>query len=396
MVGFVGLHGLISDRRLRCLARCSIRAEDEDGNGSDDRLPAAWPMLNRHITGDVTARTIAANGEVSCRVVTATGLVNAAASVQKTSPVASAALGRAMICGLLLSAGKKEGETVQLELRGDGPLKTTVAISNGRGEVRGYVGDPSVVLPPNSEGHLDVGKAVGRGILAVVRNHPMWKNPYTGLTTIVSGEVAEDVASYLADSEQTPSALGAGVLVDKKGEVLAAGGFLVSMLPGATEDSIRIVEQNVQSLNMTPTELIRSGMSAADITGKLMKGLDPLEVCSSQSYCMQELGLAPNCPQAALKSSNWLQPFRMIERERLLTEKALNGLNAPQVAEGYPKYYCSCGRDRVRRTVVLLGRKDIEELIAEQGHVEATCEFCKRCYKLSPEEAMDALNAAAL
>jgi len=343
MVGFVGLHGLISDRRLRCLARCSIRAEDEDGNGSDDRLPAAWPMLNRHITGDVTARTIAANGEVSCRVVTATGLVNAAASVQKTSPVASAALGRAMICGLLLSAGKKEGETVQLELRGDGPLKTTVAISNGRGEVRGYVGDPSVVLPPNSEGHLDVGKAVGRGILAVVRNHPMWKNPYTGLTTIVSGEVAEDVASYLADSEQTPSALGAGVLVDKKGEVLAAGGFLVSMLPGATEDSIRIVEQNVQSLNMTPTELIRSGMSAADITGKLMKGLDPLEV-----------------------------------------------------AEGYPKYYCSCGRDRVRRTVVLLGRKDIEELIAEQGHVEATCEFCKRCYKLSPEEAMDALNAAAL
>ncbi|KAJ8907671.1 hypothetical protein NDN08_007778 [Rhodosorus marinus] len=140
------------------------------------------------------------------------------------------------------------------------------------------------------------------------------------------------------------------------------------MLPGATEDSTRIVEENVQSLKMTPTELIRSGMSATDIIGKLMKDLDPLE----------------------------LRPLRILWGERLLTEEALNGLKTLQVAESYPKYYCSCGRERVRRTVVLLGRKDIEDLIAEQGHVEATCEFCKRCYRLSPEEAIEALNAAAL
>ncbi|EKX35838.1 hypothetical protein GUITHDRAFT_79413 [Guillardia theta CCMP2712] len=211
------------------------------------------------------------NGEVSFKAVVATGLVRGACGMQKTSPVCSAALGRTMICALLMAQGKKDAEmygdqakeTLQIDIRGDGPIKQVFAIADGAGEVRGYTANPFVLLPPNDKGKLDVSRAVGKGFITVVRNNPFWKQPYNGITSIVSGEIAEDMANYLTESEQTPCALGAGVLVETETEgVVVAGGWLVQMLPGASDETISIVEKNIMNLQMSPTSLIKSGKTA--------------------------------------------------------------------------------------------------------------------------------------
>lgn len=192
--------------------------------------------------------------------------------------------------------------------------------------MRGYLGDPRVTLPVSKAGKLDVGRAVGKGILAVVRNSKYAKAPYTGMVPITSGEIAEDVAVYLADSEQTPSALGVGVYVSESGAVTAAGGFLVQMLPGASEESIEIIERNVAKLG-TPTELVRQGKSADDICGMLMEGLDPISFATSS-----------------------------------------------------PRYHCKCSADRVKRTVALIPELEVFDLLAKQGRIEV-------CYAVVPRLA---------
>eukprot|EP00282_Hemiselmis_andersenii_P024956 CAMPEP_0172019366 /NCGR_PEP_ID=MMETSP1041-20130122/12598_1 /TAXON_ID=464988 /ORGANISM="Hemiselmis andersenii, Strain CCMP439" /LENGTH=326 /DNA_ID=CAMNT_0012674535 /DNA_START=165 /DNA_END=1145 /DNA_ORIENTATION=- len=297
------------------------------------------------VEGDEMVSVISDNGEVSIRAITAAG----AAQMQATSPVASAALGRTMICSLMLAAGKKTGEmygeveqeSVQIDVRGDGPLKQSFATADGRGEVRGYVAQPFVHLPPNSQGKLDVAGAVGKGIITVVRNNPLWKQPYSGITQIVSGEIAVDMAHYLTESEQTPSALGAGVLVDSKDEhVIASGGWLVQMLPGATDETITQIEKNIGSLDGSPTDLIRSGKTANDICDILSAGLRDDEV----------------------------YPATMIK----------------------PRFACKCSIEKVYRTIALLPRHEMEEVLEEQGKIEVKCEFCKRNYHLAGAELEDA------
>ncbi|OSX78844.1 hypothetical protein BU14_0098s0070 [Porphyra umbilicalis] len=274
---------------------------------------------------------MSANGEVTVRAVSATGLVAASCHLHRTSPVASAAFGRSLLSGLLLAAGKKGAETTQLEFRCDGPLRGIMIVANGVGEVRGYVGEPRVVLPPKADGSLNVGAAVGRGILAVVRNAPHYKKPFTGLTSIVTGEVGDEIAEYLASSEQTPSALGVGVGVGADGRVTSASGFLVQILPGASEASVATVERNVKALG----ERGVVGRAADEMVGVLMGGLDPLTL-----------------------------------------------------VETAPRFTCHCSVERVKRTVRLLGRKDCEELVAERGGVDATCEFCGRSYGLTGDEVL--------
>jgi len=285
-------------------------------------------FLEAPVPGDRIVRTMSANGEVSVRVVSCTGLVSGATTMHQTSPVAAAAFGRALTCALLLASGKKNGETLQLEFRGDGPIRGITAIATGDGEVRGYMGNPSIELPPSPLGKLDVGRAVGEGILAVVRNSPFQRQPYTGLVKLVSGEIAEDVATYLADSEQTPSALGAGVYVSK-GQVTAAGGYLVQLLPGASESTAARVEQNVQALP-PPTDLARQGLSPDEICDRIMDGLSPLNV-----------------------------------------------------AWEAPRYACSCSEDRVKRTVALLPENEVRDLLETHGRIQAKCEFCGVMWELS-------------
>lgn len=269
-------------------------------------------------------RTISATGEVSCRVVSCTGLVSGATRLHRTSPVASAALGRALTCALLLSSGKKGGETLQVEFRGSGPIKGITAISNCAGEVRGYVGNPNVDVPLR-DGRLNVPAAIGSGVLAVVRNSPISKQPYTGLVQISSGEVAEDLATYLLESEQVPSALGAGIYLKGRG-VTAAGGYLVQLLPGASDRTAEIVERNVRAVG-SPTELVRAGKSPEAIMESLMTDLSPMKVASVS-----------------------------------------------------PRYHCQCGVDRVKRTVALIPELEIRQLLKDQGKIEGEfCAFHKVC-----------------
>jgi len=160
-------------------------------------------------------------------------------------------------------------------VRADGPIKQVFALADGEGEVRGYTANAFVDIPLNPQtGKLDVAGAVGQGFITVVRNNPFWKQPYTGITQIVSGEIAEDMAHYLTESEQTPSALGCGVLVKPENdEVIAAGGWLVQMLPGASEETISQIEKNIMQLAKSPTTLIREGKTARDICEILSQGL---------------------------------------------------------------------------------------------------------------------------
>jgi len=274
-------------------------------------------------------RTVSADGGLSLRALVATGLVAEAAARHGTAPTASAALGRALMGAVLVASGMQEDETLQLQLRGDGPLGQVTAISDHLGRVRGYVSDPTVHPPPKN-GKLDVAAAVGRGILAVVRYHPAWREPYTGIVPIQSGEVAEDIAHYLVTSEQTPSALAVGVFVESDGSIGAAGGYLVQTLPGCDESVLAQLESTIRGLP-APTALIRSGTDADGLLDALLAGVGGRS------------------------------------RER-----------------SHPRFHCACSSEKIRRAVSLLGRDETRAIARKREVVEVRCEFCATQYRLAP------------
>jgi molecular chaperone Hsp33 len=276
-------------------------------------------------------RTLSADGGLSVRALVGTELVREAAVRHGTAPTASAALGRALMGAVLLATGADEGETFQLQLRGDGPLGQVTVISDHLGRARGYVANPAAHPPPHG-GKLDVAAAVGKGILAVVRYHPKWREPYTGIVPLVSGEVAEDLAHYLAVSEQTPSVFAAGVFVDSDGSVSAAGAYLVQTLPGVDESVLAKLEATVRALP-PPSALVRAGVGADGIVDALLDGIGG--------------------------------------RARTRSE---------------PRFHCACSSDKIRRVVALLGRDERRE-IADRGEpLEVRCEFCATEYRLGPDE----------
>ncbi len=280
---------------------------------------------------DELVRTVSGDGGVAVRALDATRLVAEATRRHATAPTASAALGRALMGATLLAAGSKADETVQLSFRGDGPLGSVTAIATSLGRARGFVANPATHVPPR--GHkLDVGRAVGKGILAVVRSAPTWREPYRGIVPLASGEIAEDIAQYLRDSEQIAAAVALGVLVGSEGDVAAAGGFLVQVLPGARDEDVAAVERNVVALP-PPTEMLRAGLRADDVVDRLLAGLG--------------------------------------SRERQRSE---------------PAFACGCGRERALRTVILLGRDEIRALVARDEDVEVRCEFCAERYVLATDE----------
>ncbi len=285
-------------------------------------------METRHEAGgDALVRTLSEDGGITVRALSATDLVREAAERHGTSALATLALGRVLMGAILLGAGGKHGETVQVRFRGGGPLRTLLAIANAEGEVRGYVGDPAA----GSATTLSVAQGIGLGDLSVVRHRPGWKEPYTGIVPIVSGEVGEDLALYLTESEQTPSAVGLGVQLDDEGQVVAAGGFLAQALPDADESLLGRLEANVRALP-GPSELVRSGAGAP--------------------------GLA---------------------------ERLLDGIGGRELRRGPARYRCSCDRDRVIRAIALLGREEVEQLHAQGELVEVRCEFCGERYEVDPD-----------
>lgn len=279
---------------------------------------------------DELLRTISADGSVSVRVLVATRLVREAARRHETAPTATVALGRALMGTLLLATEAQDGERVQVQVRGDGPLGTITVTASSAGDVRGYASRPQADLPL-AGGRFDVAGAVGLGLLTVERNHPAWKQPYSGIVPLVSGEIASDLAHYLLESEQKPSSLALGVYLGADGEVEAAGGYLVQALPGADDAALRVFERRVAAL-VQPSSLVREGADA-----------------------------------------------------RALLDRLVGGLGAQPPSCVAPRFECPCSMERVRRALVFLGDDEIRDVIEKSETLEVRCEFCAEMYYVPPD-----------
>ncbi len=282
-------------------------------------------------TPDELYRAVSRDGSIAVLTLVASQLTADAAERHHTSPLASAALGRALMGALLLSSGTQDGETLQIQFAGNGPIGSITVDTHREGQVRGFVRNPDVDLPPK-DGKPDVGGALGIGLLTVDRNHPDWKEPYRGVVHLVTGEIATDLAYYLRESEQSPAAVGLGVLMSGAGEVEAAGGFLVRALPGSEEDALARIEANIAGLAPL-SELVGAGRSAAEIASALLEGF---EVGQSSSLA--------------------------------------------------PEFRCTCSAERVAGAARLLGEEELRELASQEEPAEFTCQFCNAHYYLSPEE----------
>ena len=283
--------------------------------------------------GDQLVRAITKDGMVKAVAVTTRELTERARQIHKTLPVATAALGRTLAAASMMgNALKGDGASLTLRIQGGGPLGILLAVSDNQGNVRGTVDNPAVDLPLRPDGKLDVGTAVGcDGTLTVIRDLHM-KDPYVGSVGLLGGEIAEDLAAYFVESEQIPTACGLGVLVDRDQSVLAAGGYLIQLLPGAGDDVITKVERGV--------------MAAGSVTSLLSRS---------------------NSSEAMLRE--------------LLSDFDLEILERSPIA-----YRCDCSRDRMERALISLGPEELKSIIDEQGGAELTCRFCDNVQRFTKAE----------
>ncbi len=260
-------------------------------------------------------------------------LTERARQIHKTLPVATAALGRTLAAASMMgNALKSEGASLTLQFKGGGPLGTVLAVSDNEGNVRSYVTDPHVDLPLRSDGKLDVGAAVGHeGTLTVIKDLHM-NEPYVGTIDLLGGEIAEDIAGYFVESEQIPTACALGVLVDRDQSVKAAGGYLIQLMPGAAEDTIAKVEGGI--------------MAAGPVSAILDRDDDP-EKLLREVMSDFDLKILETCPV---------------------------------------EYKCYCSRERVERALISLGRQELEQMLAEQGGCQLTCQFCDAVYDFTADD----------
>lgn len=287
---------------------------------------------------DQIVRVLAKDAPVKASAISAREMVERARQIHKTLPVATAALGRALMgCSMVGNQLKEEKGSVTLRIKGGGPLGTVTAVSDCEGNVRGYVQNGMVDLPLKAPGKLDVGTAVGcDGTLTLIKDLGM-KEPYVGSIGLLSGEIADDLTAYFAKSEQIPSACALGVLVDTDQSVLCAGGYLIQLLPGADDEVITKVEQGVARVGAV-TNHLKDGITALDLVREVLRDFD-LEV----------------------------------------------------LEESPVEYRCYCDRERVSRALISMGREELESLIAEQGGAELTCQFCDRVYQYTREDLEELL-----
>ncbi|GAC42478.1 Hsp33 family molecular chaperone HslO [Paenibacillus popilliae] len=284
----------------------------------------------REMMQDMLIRGTGLGGKVRIFAVRTTELVHELQRRHSTYPTATAALGRTVTAAAMMGAMLKGDEKLTVQIKGDGPIGQIVVDANAHGEVRGYVTHPQVHLASNTQGKLDVAGAVGRsGFIHVIKDLGL-KEPYRGSSPIISGELAEDFTYYFATSEQTPSAVGLGVLVDVDNSVLHAGGFIVQLLPGLTDEQINQIEH---SLSMLPpvTSLLDQGME-----------LDEL--------------------------ATWI-----ISDANVMDRMAI-------------RFQCQCSQERVERTLISVGKGELTALIEEDGQAEVVCHFCNEKYSFEREE----------
>ena len=282
---------------------------------------------------DRIIRATAGDGAIKMAVINARDTVERARQIHGCAPTACAALGRTLCAASLMGQDmKEENAALTIRINGGGPLGGIVAVSDCEGNVRGYVGNPATELPLRSDGKLNVGAAVGRDGMFTVSRDIGLREPYVGSTELVSGEIAEDLSAYLVESEQIPAACGLGVLVDRDRSVLAAGGYLIQLLPGAGEDAIAKVEGGIYA--------------APSVTNQLRDDPDPANLLRTV-----------------------LSDFDL------------------EILETMPiEYRCYCSRGRTERALLSLGSKDLEDILREQGKADLTCQFCDRIHSFSGEE----------
>ena len=281
---------------------------------------------------DYIIRATAANDQIRAFAAVTTEMVETAREHHNTSPVATAALGRLLTAGAMMgSMMKGEKDVLTLQIKAGGPLQGITVTADSQGNVKGYVGNPDVCIPANSKGKLDVAGAVGPGFLNVIKDMGL-KEPYSGQVMLQTCEIAEDLTYYFATSEQVPSAVGLGVLMNKNNTVRQAGGFIVQLMPFAEEEVISRLEQNVQKINSV-TSLLEEGHTPESLLEKVLEGFD-----------MQ------------------------------INEKTDT------------RFHCNCTRERVEKALISIGRKELNEMIQEGKPIEMNCHFCNKNYNFTVED----------
>ncbi len=289
---------------------------------------------------DYMLRATAARGQIRAFAATTRDLVEDARAAHNTSPVATAALGRLLTAGAMMGIMMKgEEDILTIKIQGNGPMEGLTVTADSRGNVKGYAWNPSVMLPPNEKGKLDVGGALGLGVLSVIKDIGL-KEPYVGETILVTSEIAEDLTYYFATSEQTPSSVGLGVLMNPENTVRQAGGFILQMMPGASEEVIGRLEEKLAGITSV-TELLDQGMTPEMILETILG----------------EFGLEIN--------------------DRLPA-----------------RFFCNCTKRRVEKALISVGRKEIGEMIAEGKPIEVNCHFCNKHYVFTVEELEEMLQQA--
>ncbi len=289
---------------------------------------------------DYIVRATAADNQIRAFAITSRDLVEKARQIHNTSPVATAALGRSLSAGAMMgSMMKGEQDLLTLQIRGDGPLGGITVTADSKAQVKGYVNEPAVLIPANAKGKLDVSGAIGNGMLQVIRDLGM-KEPYVGQTELQTGEIAEDLTYYFATSEQVPSSVGLGVLLNRDNTVRQAGGFIIQLMPYTEEKVIDALEKRLAKVNSV-TELLDRGLTPEGILEELLGEF--------------ELTINDTIPTA---------------------------------------FSCNCSKERVEKAIISIGSKEIRDMIRDGKPIEVKCHFCNEAYTFTIEELKEILNKA--
>lgn len=281
---------------------------------------------------DYLVRAIAANGQVRAFAAYTKNTVETARQAHNTSPVVTAGLGRLLTAGAMMgSMMKGDRDVLTIKAEGSGPVGHYLVTADSKGNVKGYAANPNVILPANAAGKLDVGGSLGVGLLTVIKDLGL-KEPYTGTCELGSGEIAEDLTYYFASSEQTPSSVGLGVLMTKDNTVNVAGGFIIQLMPDATEETISIVEEKISTIKSV-TSMLENGLDPEGIINLILGGLDP------------------------------------------------------EILDKMPvRFYCNCSKERVSKALITIGRKELDNIIEENEPIEVKCHFCNKAYNFTVDE----------
>lgn len=287
---------------------------------------------------DYIVRATAANSQIRAFAATTRDLTEHARAAHNTSPVATAALGRLLTAGSMMGVMMKgEKDLLTLQVKAGGPLEGITVTADSKGNVKGYVGNPNVILHANDKGKLDVAGAVGVGFMNVIKDMGL-REPYVGQTVLQTSEIAEDLTYYFATSEQVPSSVGLGVLMEKDNTVKQAGGFIIQLMPFTEESVISQLEENLKDVTSVTT-MLEEGHTPESLLKTLLKGFD-IEI-----------------------------------NETIPTQ-----------------FYCNCDKDRVEKALISVGRKELQEMIDEGKEIEMNCHFCNRNYTFSVEELKNILK----